>query len=53
MINIDAKLKSYRIERINELAKIELQNKTEIWQKWAVYNLSFRIRHINKLLLRQ
>ena len=48
MINIKAKFDTCRVEKIQELAKVE--EPLELWQKWAIYNLSFRLKHINQKL---
>ena len=48
MIYIKAKFKTCRVEKIKELAKTE--EPQELWQKWTIYNLSFRLRNINQKL---
>ena len=45
LINIKAKFETCRVEKIKKLAEIEKPQ--ELLQKWAFYNLSFRLKHFN------
>lgn len=48
MIDIDSKFKTCRLDRIQQLRKLESSN--EIWHEWAKYNLSYKMRHVNNKL---
>ena len=48
MIDLNSKFETCRIEKIKHLATIATPD--EVWKKWAVYNLFYRIKHINKKL---
>ena len=48
MVDIESKFKTCFVEKIKYLINIE--KVTEIWQQWDLYNLFYKIKHINPKL---